>query len=91
MHKRNNTTWETCHRLLAVILGNDVGGMKYNYDGQTNPRIHVVACVKAWKHTKVDEWVHLFVHTLDPIPKNWYTETELHRGTKTWSLLIEGF
>ena len=49
------------------------------------------ACVKAWKHKDVDEWVHLFIHTLDTIPKSWYSEAELCRGIETWSLLIEGF
>ena len=49
------------------------------------------ACVKAWQHRDADEWVHLFVHSLDPIPKNWYTKTELCRGTETCSLLIEEF
>ena len=91
MHKRNIATWETCHRLLAVIFGNDAGGMNYRYDGQTNPRIHVESCGKAWQHRDVDEWVHLFIHTLDTIPKNWYTEIELRRGTETWSTMIDGF
>ena len=91
MHKRNITTWETCHIFLAVSFGDDAGCMNYRYDGQTNPRIHMEACVQAWMHRNGDEWVHLFVHTLDTIPKNWYTQTELCRGTETWSLLREGF
>ena len=49
------------------------------------------AFVKAWQHRDADEWVHLFVHILDTIPKNWYTETKLCRGTKTWCLMIDGF
>jgi len=49
------------------------------------------ACVQAWKHRSADEWVHLFVHTLDTTPKNWYTKTKLRRGTASWSLLTEGF
>lgn len=65
--------------------------MNYKYDGQTDPMIHIEACVKAWQHRNVDEWVHLFVHTLDTIPKNWYTEIELRRGTENWSLMIDGF
>ena len=49
------------------------------------------ACVKAWKLRNADEWVHLFIHTLDIIPKSWYIEIKLQRGIETWSLLIEGF
>ena len=48
------------------------------------------ACVQAWQHKSVDEWVHLFIHTLDTTPKNWYTETKLCRGTESWSLHSEG-
>ena len=72
-------------------FGDDAGGMSYKYNGQTYPRIHIEACVKTWQHIDVDEWVHLFVQTLDTLPEKWYSETELCRGTKTWSLLIEGF
>ena len=39
----------------------------------------------------MDEWVHRFIHTLDPVPRNWYTETELRKGTITWPLLIDSF
>ena len=38
-----------------------------------------------------DEWVHLFIHTLDTVPRNWYTETELRRGTITWPVMIDSF
>lgn len=74
MHRKNITTWKTCHRLLAIIFGDDARGMSYKYDGQNNPKAHIEACVQAWQHRSVDEWVHLFIHTLDT-PKNWYTET----------------
>ena len=74
-HKKNIATWETYHRLLTVRFGDDAGGISHKYDGQTNPRLHMEACVQAWQHRSVDEWVHLFVHTLDTTPKNWYTET----------------
>ena len=72
-------------------FGEDDGGMNYKYDGQNDPRIHVEACIEAWKQRSVDEWVHIFIHTLGLIPKNWYIKIELRRGTKDWSLLIDGF
>ena len=90
-HKRHITTWETFNRLLAIIFVEDAGGMNYRYDGQIDPRVHIQSCVKAWKHCSVDEWVHLFVHTLDTNPRNWYIETELRNGTQNRSLLIDGF
>ena len=51
--------------------------MNHKYDGQDDPRIHVEACIEAWKQRSVDEWVHLFVHTLGTTPKDWYTKIEL--------------
>lgn len=82
-YKKNIATSETSHRLLVIRFGDDVGGMSYRYYGHTNPKVHMEACVEAWKHRSADEWVHLFVETLDTTPKNWDTETELHRGTKS--------
>ena len=80
-HKENITTWETCHRLFILRFGEDVEAVSSNYNGLTNPIVHIESCDKEWKHHNVDEWVHLFVHTLDTSPRNWYTETELRKGT----------
>ena len=74
-----------------VRFGDDVGGLNYRYDGQINPKAHIESCTQEWKHRSADEWVHLFIHTMDTTPRNWYTEIELHRGTESWSLLTEGF
>ena len=65
--------------------------MNYKYDGKTNPIIHIEYCIKAWHHKSIDECIHMFVHTLDSIPKNQYIETKLHRGNENWSLMINGF
>ena len=90
-HKRNIATWETYHKLLEIRFGEDVGDMNYKYDGKTDPRIQIEACIDAWQNKSVDEWVQFFVHTLDTIPKNWYTETEVRKGSENWSLMIDGF
>lgn len=36
------------------------------------------------------EWVHIFCHTLDIIPMNWYLEMKLFHDTTEWDILIEG-
>lgn len=36
------------------------------------------------------EWVHIFYHTLDMIPMDWYLEIELFHGTAEWDILREG-
>ena len=48
-------------------------------------------CEHNWSEILEDEWVHLFIHTLDTVPRNWYTETELCRGTITWPVMIDNF
>ena len=35
--------------------------------------------------------MHKFVHTLEPIAKNWYTEVELRHGTVSWDDLVDSF
>ena len=51
--------------------------------------MYIRAYEKAWKDKSKDEWVHLFVHTLDSSPRYWYVETKLHRGTENWKTLRE--
>ena len=44
-----------------------------------------------WKMTPPEEWPHHFVHTLEGILANWYTDQELHRGTMSWTILQHKF
>jgi hypothetical protein len=44
-----------------------------------------------WKLTPPKEWPHYFVHTLEGIPANWYTNQELRRATTTWTELQQNF
>ena len=85
---------EHCHlgyflRLLLIRFGVDIGGMESLYDGVLGPAPQIQAYEEAWKDRSKDEWVHLFVHTLDSSPRYWYVETELHRGTENWQTLRE--
>ena len=45
------------------------------------------------KHGRIEALMsgHLFVDILDTVPKNWYTETELRKGSENWSMMIDGF
>ena len=71
-----------------IRFGERLDGIECQYDGQTSPRLHIELCTKKWC---ADKRIHFFVHTLDTSSRNWYTETELHRGTENWPLMIEGF
>jgi hypothetical protein len=41
--------------------------------------------------TPPEEWSHHFIHTLEGIPGNWYTNQEMRKGTKTWVTLQQKF
>jgi hypothetical protein len=41
--------------------------------------------------TPPKEWPHHFVHTLEWIPTNWYTDQELHRETTKLTVLEHKF
>ena len=88
-HRGNIATWDTCHRLLMIRFGVDTGGMNSLLDGVSGPTSHIQTCEESWKNRFDDEWVHLFVHTLNSTPRHWYTKIELRRGTENWKTLRE--
>ena len=63
--------------------------MQSRFDGKTSPQEHLEQCYKVWKHVPREEWVHRFIHTLEPIAKNWYAEAELHQDTISWDCLVD--
>ena len=76
---------------MIIRFSNDKECLQQKYTGESDPRSHIKICEQSWLDIPEDEWVHLFIHTLDTIPRNWYTETELRRGTVTWPLMIDSF
>jgi hypothetical protein len=52
---------------------------------------HLEKCRALWKMTPPEEWHHHFVHTLEGIPANWYTNPELRKGTTSWPVLQQNF
>jgi hypothetical protein len=41
---------------------------------------HLTQCTATCSAVPKQEWMELFLHTMDTILKNWYLEMELHRG-----------
>jgi hypothetical protein len=41
--------------------------------------------------TPPEEWPHHFIHTLEGISTNWYTNQELHKGTASCTILQQNF
>ena len=52
---------------------------------------HIEHCRMTWQEYLRQEWVHRFIHTLEMVPRNWYTSVELRRGTVEWEELTAGF
>jgi hypothetical protein len=44
-----------------------------------------------WILVPPEEWPHHFIHTLEGIPKNWYTEQEQRRETTNWEEIQQNF
>ena len=65
--------------------------VRSRFNGNTSPQEHLKQCYEAWKHVPCEEWVHRFVHTLEPVAKNWYAEVELRHGTISWDSLVDIF
>ena len=80
-HKEHIASWDDLKRLMEIRFSNDKEPLQQKYIGESDPRSHIKNCEQDWSNIPEDEWVHLFIHTLDTVPRNCYTETELRRGT----------
>ena len=88
-HKENITSWDDIKRFMAIIFSVDREYVQQKYTGETDPRTHIQTCEQNWSDIPEDEWAHRFIHTLDTVLRNWYTETELRRGTITCPARID--
>jgi len=70
-----------CKRLLQVRFREGVQYVEGKYNGLANPTDHIMKCTVTWRQIPKYEWMLMFVHTLDIIPKNSYIELELRHGT----------
>jgi hypothetical protein len=87
-HKETITEWYQCKRLLRIRFGVEHTGNKQpKYDGLGTPAERLEVCKTLWKMTPPEEWSHHFIHILEGIPTNWYTDQEMRKGTKTWEIL----
>jgi hypothetical protein len=91
-HKENIIDWYQCKQLLRIrFSAESIGNKQQKYDGLGTPAEPLEACKTLWKMTPPTEWSHHFIHTLEGIPTNWYTDQEMCKGTKTWVKLQQNF
>ena len=69
-HKEGMEDWSKCRRVMQVIFGTKVEYIVQKYTGVSDPTNHVEQCRDIWSSIPKKEWMHMFIHTLDTIPKN---------------------
>ena len=87
-HKKYMHSWEAFQKSLCLRFRDQPQEVQSRFNGKTSPQGHLEQCYEAWKHVPREEWVHRFVHTLEPIAKNGYAEVELLHGTVSWDILL---
>jgi hypothetical protein len=106
-HKGALTSWDEVkltiqYRFYPSIIGQPVSKdqkLKHqmltlkSYDGSSDPKEHVVHCIKVWKVAQLPSqfWVHQFIHSLGQIPNAWYVHEETRRQTACWEVLQSQF
>jgi hypothetical protein len=78
-HKAGMKDWSQCIRLMQIRFGTDIENITQSYIGESDPVDHVEQCKDRWNVTPKEEWIHIFIHTLDTISKNRYLELEMCR------------
>lgn len=90
-HKISINNWGQCKILMIVRFGVVAESIIEHYSRLTDPREHILICGYVWNELPREVWTHMFVHTLDAIPRNWYVQLELHRETISWEGLTSNF
>ena len=80
-----------CQRLLEIQFGEGIP-----YVGENNTRLtihvdHINTYITIWNTIPNREWVYMFIHTLDMIPKNRYTSLDIRQGTTEWDDLAKSY
>ena len=76
-HKKYISEWTKCRRLMEIIFEEEISYHDQKYTGLIDHVEHIGHCRNNWKEYPRQEWVHQFIHTLEMIPRNWYTSIEL--------------
>lgn len=78
-------------RMMRLWFGNPNTMLTEKYSEKDDLCDNLVRWTKAWGIEPHPQWVHIFFHTFDTIPMNWYLEMELRHDTAEWDILREGF
>ena len=73
--------------MLEIIFWEEISYTGRKYTRLRNHDEHINHCHTTWQEYPWQEWVHWFIHTLEMVPRNWYTSVELLQGTLEWEYL----
>jgi len=90
-HKDSFDEWCEYRRMMRLRLGHLNVHLTKKYDGRNDLLDHLLKWTKVYGMEWQPEWVHIFCHTLDIVPMNWYLQIELFHVTAEWDNLREGF
>jgi hypothetical protein len=76
---------------MQVRFSTKVEYIAQKYTWVSDPTNHAEQCKNIWSLISKKEWTHIFIHTLNTIPKNWYLELEMCRETTNLDQLIQRF
>ena len=91
MHKGAFQDWEECHDMMVLWFEPLAHLCIKTFLGPGDLREHLSAWMEEWGEKTIEEWVHLFIHALGPIPTAWYLDAELHQCTDHWDTLKDEF
>lgn len=75
---------------MRLRFGHPNTKLTEKYNERDDLHDHLLKWTKGLGTESQPEWVHIFFHTLDTIPMNWYLETKFHHSTAEWDILREG-
>ena len=81
-HKGTFQDWEECREMVVLRFEPPVHLRVKTFLGPGDSRENFSPWMEEWCDRTTDEWVHLFIHALGPIPTTWYLDVELHQHTR---------
>ena len=90
-HKGMFQDWEECREMMVLRFEPPVHLRVKTFLGPGDPHEHLSSWMEEWCKRTTNEWVHLFIHALGPIPTAWYLYAELHQCTYHLETLKDEF
>ena len=88
---KSHPSWGTYQKFLCPRFISQAQEVRSKFKEPNSLQGHLRQNYTARENTPRKEWVHKFVHILDPITKNGHMEVELRHGTVSGDDLVDSF